>query len=426
MSDTAYLLAWNPNQGSSIDDIWNEFQRDGTAEATWSCASKQPEVGDEFFFLRLGNEPRGIIGHGEIIGWTKPLPHWKKPGEKIPYLRVRFDALSDPDDKPLISASALKKIPDQHWSPQSSGTKILPQPLSKLRNLWSHQVPGDQIVGPGERNPSWMRDELILALDLYVRSKGNPPGKSSAEIKELSAVLNQLTGAVSKTRPKYRNANGVYMKLMNFRRFDPMFLAQGKSGLTRGNKLEESVWKEFASDPKRLAQTAAAIKADLEVSPHDEDDLDNGIEEAEEGRRLTRAHLVRERSRKLVKAKKAACLKATGALRCEACEFEFKDKYGERGQGFIEVHHGLPLYQLKPGTKTRLEDLHVLCANCHRMIHAKRPWLTLDDLKECLITKIPPRYPEQEAVAPTLPSATPIPSGSGGRSQSRDGDHIRP
>lgn len=176
------------------------------------------------------------------------------------------------------------------------------------------------------------------------------------------------------------------MKLMNFRRFDPVFLAQGKKGLSRGNKLEESVWEEFSSDPKRLAQTAAAIRADLQASPDNEDDWYDGIEEAEEGRRLTRAHLVRERSRKLVKAKKAACLKSTGALRCEACKFEFKDKYGERGQSFIEVHHNLPLYQLKPGTKTRLEDLHVLCANCHRMIYTKRPWLTLDKLRECIIT----------------------------------------
>ena len=37
------------------------------------------------------------------------------------------------------------------------------------------------------RNPSWSRDELILALDLYMRSKGNPPGKTAPEIVELSA-----------------------------------------------------------------------------------------------------------------------------------------------------------------------------------------------------------------------------------------------
>jgi 5-methylcytosine-specific restriction protein A len=175
------------------------------------------------------------------------------------------------------------------------------------------------------------------------------------------------------------------MKLMNFRRFDPVYQAQGKSGLVRGNKLEEVIWRDFASDPQRLAKTAEAIRANLEVSADEEDRFD-GIEEAEEGHTLTRAHLVRERSRKLVEAKKTACLKATGALRCEACGFEFGLAYGERGRGFIEVHHALPVHQLSPGVKTRLGDLHLLCANCHRMVHARRPWLTLNQLKDCIRT----------------------------------------
>jgi 5-methylcytosine-specific restriction protein A len=170
------------------------------------------------------------------------------------------------------------------------------------------------------------------------------------------------------------------MKLMNFRRFDPVYQAQGKSGLLRGNKLEEIVWRDFASNPERLARTVEAIRANLEASA-DVDDGINGTEEAEEGRVLTRAHLIRERSRRLAEAKKAACLKSTGALRCEACGFEFGLKYGERGKGFIEIHHALPVHQLRPGAKTRLSDLHLLCANCHRTVHAKRPWLTLDELK---------------------------------------------
>ena len=242
---------------------------------------------------------------------------------------------------------------------------------------------GFEVPEGGERNPSWTRDELILALDLYVRFKGNPPGKGSAEIIGLSAILNRLSGSTAAGRSDFRNPNGVYMKLMNFRRFDPLYQAQGKSGLVRGNKLEEVVWGDFAYDAQRLARTAEAIKANLEVAADDEGQFD-GIEEAEEGRILTRAHLVRERSRKLVEAKKAASLKASGALRCEACGFEFGQAYGERGRGFIEVHHAVPVYQLSPGVKTRLSDLHLLCPNCHRMVHAKRPWLTLEQLKECI------------------------------------------
>jgi hypothetical protein len=36
--------------------------------------------------------------------------------------------------------------------------------------------------------------------------------------------------------------NGIYMKMMNFRRFDPAFTSAGKVDLTRGNKDEEEVW----------------------------------------------------------------------------------------------------------------------------------------------------------------------------------------
>ena len=111
-----------------------------------------------------------------------------------------------------------------------------------------------------DRNPSWSRDELILALELYLRFNGNPPGKATPEIVELSALLNRIAGGGSKAND-YRNPNGVYMKLMNFRRFDPIYQAQGKTGLTRGNKLEEVVWTEFAAAPDRITQTAKAIVA---------------------------------------------------------------------------------------------------------------------------------------------------------------------
>jgi 5-methylcytosine-specific restriction protein A len=49
--------------------------------------------------------------------------------------------------------------------------------------------------------------------------------------------------------------------------------------------------------------------------------------------------------------------------------------------GFMEVHHIKPLSTLNPGGKTTLDDLALLCANCHRMVHAQRPWLSMEELK---------------------------------------------
>jgi hypothetical protein len=91
----------------------------------------------------------------------------------------------------------------------------------------------------GPRNPPWLRDELILALELYLSSRGQSLTHSSPAIGALSATLASLGEALGHTSSEtYRNPNGVYMKLMNFRRFDPELQAAGKAGLSRGNALE--------------------------------------------------------------------------------------------------------------------------------------------------------------------------------------------
>ena len=119
---------------------------------------------------------------------------------------------------------------------------------------------------------------------------------------------------------------------------------------------------------------------------HERADLanDDDIVEAEEGRILTRLHRSRERSRKLVEQRKLKALKEFGRLRCEVCLFDFEESYGIRGKGFIEAHHTKPVETLVEGAKTRLEDLVLLCANCHRMVHASRPWLTIEQLRDLL------------------------------------------
>ncbi|MBD2096010.1 HNH endonuclease [Trichocoleus sp. FACHB-591] len=71
---------------------------------------------------------------------------------------------------------------------------------------------------------------------------------------------------------------------------------------------------------------------------------------------------------------------------CQACGFNYHKKYGELGLGYIECHHLNPLserseHEWDDSVKTSIEDVRVLCANCHRMIHRKRPALTIEELK---------------------------------------------
>lgn len=111
------------------------------------------------------------------------------------------------------------------------------------------------------------------------------------------------------------------------------------------------------------------------------DEVEQGMAEALEGRKVTARHVRRERSPWLRRRK----IEAAGEHpRCETCGFDFEAFYGDRGQGFIECHHLTPVSELTLATRTKLEDLALLCANCHRMIHASRPWIDIGELRELI------------------------------------------
>jgi 5-methylcytosine-specific restriction protein A len=236
------------------------------------------------------------------------------------------------------------------------------------------------------RNPAWTRDELILALDLYFRHPPSHISKDHPEVRKLSELLNALP--IHKDRPdavRFRNENGVYTKLCNFLRFDPSY---GKKGLTHGGAGDEVVWEEFSEDKNRLGEVARAIRANVDGGQ--KGSLADGVNESAaepeedefpEGRVLYRTHRARERNRTLIQSAKRHAMKANGNLSCQACGFIFKDKYGVLGDGYIECHHVLPVSTLKPNTKTKLVDIALLCSNCHRMVHRRRPWLSMEDLR---------------------------------------------
>ncbi|WP_185043310.1 HNH endonuclease [Pseudomonas protegens] len=238
-----------------------------------------------------------------------------------------------------------------------------------------------------QSNPAWSRDELVLALNLYLLHRNGLPGVNHPDVLALSQSLNLIGNAtgVSKNQ-SFRNANGVCMKLNNFRRWDPSYTNNGRTGLAKGNKDKQLVWLEFANDPERLAEVVAAINANVQTIPASPIDLsaadDPGFFEAEEGKVLTRVHRVRERDKKIVKRKKEEALKQHGALQCEACGFNFSQTYGADVEGVIDIHHTKPLHTLQPGDKTKLSDLALLCANCHRVVHSQRKWLSVAEVKE--------------------------------------------
>jgi 5-methylcytosine-specific restriction enzyme A len=96
---------------------------------------------------------------------------------------------------------------------------------------------------------------------------------------------------------------------------------------------------------------------------------------------LTREQRFLERNRSLVNEQKQGALKLSGRLDCEGCAFDFFAIYGEIGRNFAECHHTLPISDLAEARETKLSDLAIVCANCHRMLHRARPWKTIQELK---------------------------------------------
>ncbi|QDV79554.1 HNH endonuclease [Botrimarina mediterranea] len=101
-----------------------------------------------------------------------------------------------------------------------------------------------------------------------------------------------------------------------------------------------------------------------------------------EGRMRLRIHLSRERNAAIVRAKK----ESAESLACEVCGFDSMRMYGE---DYCEAHHLAAFSELKADTHsvtTSLDDLAIVCANCHRILHRTNPPRTLDQLRAMIET----------------------------------------
>lgn len=81
---------------------------------------------------------------------------------------------------------------------------------------------------------------------------------------------------------------------------------------------------------------------------------------------------------------RSECIGYYGA-RCTACGFDFARVYGALGEGFIHVHHIVPLSEIRARYVVNpVKDLRPVCPNCHAMLHRERPALSIDKLKALL------------------------------------------
>lgn len=227
-----------------------------------------------------------------------------------------------------------------------------------------------------------MWDEIVLACDLVARNGWRQLPAENPQVVELSELLQRMTLHPKGARlPNFRNPNGVGRKTADIATWHPDY----KGAHTNGNALDREVLAMFIDQPDVMRNLAQSIREAVKAGEAPDFPAEVGYEnESEiEGRYLLRLHAYRERNPALRRRKISAVKAQTGALACQVCGFDYEQTYGERGRGYIECHHITPLHVGGEAPRT-INDLALLCSNCHRMIHTKPPWPTPEELRELI------------------------------------------
>lgn len=133
-----------------------------------------------------------------------------------------------------------------------------------------------------------------------------------------------------------------------------------------------------------LERAANFVRQTIEANySYSRGEMDENAQQLE-GRSVRRYVNHRKREVKLRLAKIRQALRQSGGrLTCEVpnCNFDFKERYGDLGAGYAHVHHKEQLSNApKVGRRTSLNDLAIVCANCHAMIHKGGQCRPLDGL----------------------------------------------
>lgn len=108
-----------------------------------------------------------------------------------------------------------------------------------------------------------------------------------------------------------------------------------------------------------------------------------GIEDVEVDESALEGNATEQLSRKYERraVNREICLALMGR-RCWCCGFDFGARYGASADGFIEVHHRVPLSEMGPSYLVHpTRDLFPVCSNCHSVIHLSTPPEDPDELR---------------------------------------------
>jgi predicted HNH restriction endonuclease len=132
---------------------------------------------------------------------------------------------------------------------------------------------------------------------------------------------------------------------------------------------------------KTIEQNKAAQTSIKETETHKAHDA---AKLYKEGKEILKMHIKLERERNpfVIRDAKAAFARKHGRLYCEVCGFDFRYLYGDMGKNIAEGHHKKMVADMNTaGENTTVEDIAIVCSNCHTMLHKCNPPITVEELK---------------------------------------------
>lgn len=126
---------------------------------------------------------------------------------------------------------------------------------------------------------------------------------------------------------------------------------------------------------ERMLELVVSLMTIEEVSVGESvEGLPEGAKERVEVNKYERSHLNRQ-----------ACIRIRGA-RCSVCGFDFGLSFGQLGEGYVHVHHVVPVSEIgQDYVVNPAADLVPVCPNCHAMLHRRNPPYTLDELRQIMV-----------------------------------------
>ena len=226
----------------------------------------------------------------------------------------------------------------------------------------------------------------VIGFYLNTEYDGNPPVSKSVLNSKRNDLL-QLGGSLGKP---WRNLSKD--KFLKKLQFESQYLRWKVNPIdairtTRPIEIPKSIFHSTnyrVTSPTEIDKKIFDAIYALTLRENPQDDV---ADESEfpEGKEVERMHKQRERNALVVTVAKRSFKEKHRHLFCQICGFDFEKTYGELGSDFIEAHHTVPIGVVRGIHRTKPSDIAIICPNCHRMLHRRRPWLTMADLKKLIM-----------------------------------------